>query len=84
MRGDYSFSDPPPGAVCCLSCGRVSIGMTIAETQAAVDRVNADLRPGERPVGLSYFRCCPAPRFRPAVRGDIPDGATIGTVLAEG
>ncbi len=83
MRGAHSFSDPPPGSVCCLSCGRVSIGMTRAEAEAAVDRVNAQLRPGERPVGLAYFRCCHAPRFRPAVRGEVPDGATIGTVLAE-
>ncbi|MEQ4599963.1 MAG: hypothetical protein ABN488_19595 [Methylobacteriaceae bacterium] len=67
-----------------MACGRVSMGMTRAEAEAAVDRVNADLQPGERPVGLAYFRCCPAPRYRPAQLGDVPDGATIVSVLAEG
>ncbi|AMB45083.1 hypothetical protein [Methylobacterium sp. AMS5] len=84
MRGSNSFSDPPPGAVYCLSCSRVSMGMARAETEAAVARMNAQLQPGEPVFGLAYFRCCPAPRYRPAVRGDIPDGATIGPVLAEG
>ncbi|MBE7197151.1 MAG: hypothetical protein INR70_05025 [Parafilimonas terrae] len=83
MRGDYTFSEPPPGAVCCLSCGRVSIGMTRAEAEAAVARVNAGLAPGEPAIGLSYFRCCRSPRYRPARIGDVPDGATITRVLAE-
>lgn len=84
MRGDHTFSDPMPGAVTCLACGRVSMGLTLAETQAAVASVNAQRGPGEVPVGLSYFRCCPTPRYRPARVGDVPDGATIGAVLAEG
>lgn len=84
MREDYSFSDPMPGSVCCLRCGRVSMGMTLAETQAAVASVNAQRRPGAPPVGLAYFRCCPAPRYRPARIGDVPDGCTISGVLAEG
>lgn len=83
MRGDFTFSEPPPGSVCCMSCGRVSMGMTRAEAEAAVARVNAGLAPGEPPVGLSYFRCCGSPRFRPARIGDIPDGANYGSVLAE-
>lgn len=84
MRGSYSFSEPPPGSVCCMACGRVSIGMTRSEAEAAVDRVNAGLAPGEPAVGVSYFRCCRTPRFRPARIGDVPDGATITRVLAEG
>ncbi len=84
MRGDHAFSEPAPGAVCCLSCGRVSMGLTLAETQAAVASVNAQRRLGEAPVGLDYFRCCPAPRYRAARIGDVPDGCTIGSVLAEG
>lgn len=84
MRGDHSYSEPAPGAVTYLSCGRVSMGMTLAETQAAVASVDAQIRPGETPIGLAYFRCCPAPRYRPARLGDIPDGATIGPVLAQG
>ncbi|GJE52700.1 hypothetical protein GOFOIKOB_5774 [Methylobacterium tardum] len=83
MRGDYAYSEPPPGAVTCLACGRVSIGMTFAETKAAVASVNAQLGPGEPPIGLTYFRCCGRPRFRPARIGDVPDGATITRVLAE-
>lgn len=84
MRGSHSYSEPAPGAVCCLSCGRVSMGMTRAETEAAVASVNAQLRPGETPIGLTYFRCCPRARYRHARIGDVPDGATIGPVLAEG
>lgn len=84
MRGTYPFSEPPPGAITCLSCGRVSMGMTRAEAQAAVDRVNAGLAPGEPAIGLDYFTCCRTPRFRPARIGDIPDGASYGSVLAEG
>lgn len=84
MQGPHSFSEPAPGAVTCLSCGRVSMGMTRAETEAAVASANAYRRPGEPPIGLSYFRCCPAPRYRPARIGDVPDGATISGVLAEG
>ncbi len=26
MRGSYPFSEPPAGSVCCMTCGRVSIG----------------------------------------------------------
>ncbi|SDM57135.1 hypothetical protein SAMN05216360_102474 [Methylobacterium phyllostachyos] len=84
MRGDHSFSEPPAGSVTCMSCGRVSMGMTRAEAEAAAARVNAGLRPGEHPVEVSYFRCCRAPRYRPARIGDIPDGASYGSVLAEG
>ncbi|SFM84875.1 hypothetical protein [Methylobacterium pseudosasicola] len=84
MRGDYSYSDPIPGAVCCLSCGRVSMGMTWSQTEAAVASVNAQRRPGEPPIGPAYFRCCPTPRYRPAVIGDVPDGCTISGVLTEG
>lgn len=84
MRGSYPFSEPPAGSVCCMTCGRVSIGMTRAEAQAAVARVNAGLAPGEPLIAVSYFRCCGAPRFRPARIGDIPDGASYGSVLAEG
>jgi|GEM_PF-2951795 len=84
MRGPHSYSEPAPGAVTCLRCGRVSMGMTLAQTQAAVASANAQLRPGETPIGVSYFRCCPAPRYRSARIGDVPDGCTIGAVLAEG
>lgn len=84
MRGDHAFSEPAPGAVTCLRCGRVSMGMTLAETQAAVASANAHHRVWEAPVGLAYFRCCPAPQYRPAVIGDVPDGCTISGVLAEG
>ncbi len=84
MRGSYYYSEPMPGAVCCLNCGRVSMAMTLAQTEAAVASANAHRRPEEAPVGLTYFRCCPAPRFRPARIGDVPDGATISGVLAEG
>ncbi len=84
MRGSYTYSEPPAGAVTCLSCGRVSIGMTRAEAEAAVDRVNAGLAPGEAAIGVSYFRCCRTPRYRPSRIGDVPDGATITRVLAEG
>ena len=83
MRGHFTFSEPPPGAVCCLSCGRVSIGMTRAEAEAAVARVNAGLAPGEAPIGVAYFRCCRTPRFRLARIGDVPDGATITRVVVE-
>ncbi|QGY03180.1 hypothetical protein MMSR116_15775 [Methylobacterium mesophilicum SR1.6/6] len=84
MWGDHSYSEPPAGAVTCLSCGLVSIGMTRAETEARVARVNSRLLPGEEPIGLDYFTCCRAPRYRPARIGDVPDGATMGYVLAEG
>lgn len=84
MRGPHSYSEPSPGAVTCIACSRVSMGMTRVETEAAVASANAQLRPGEDPVGLDYFRCCPAPRYRPARVGDVPDGCTIRLVLAEG
>lgn len=84
MRGDHSYSEPMPGTVTCLACGRVSMGMTLAETRAAVESANADLRPGQSPIGIEYFRCCPRPRYRPARIEDVPDGATISGVLAEG
>ncbi len=84
MRGEYPYSEPPAGAVTCLHCGRVSIGMTLAETEAAVAAMNAHLRPGEPRVGVDYFRCCRRPRYRLARLGDVPDGATISAVLFEG
>ncbi len=84
MRGSYDYSEPPPGAVTCMTCGRVSMGMSRAEAEAAVARVNAGLAPGEPPIGLAYFTCCRNPRYRPARIGDVPDGATITRVLAEG
>lgn len=83
MRGSHTYSEPMPGTVCCVSCGRVSMGMTLAETEAAVASANAALRPGERPITVDYFRCCRSPRYRPARIGDVPDGATIGPVLVE-
>ncbi len=84
MRGSHTFSKPMPGAVSCLSCGPVSLGMTLAETEVAVTSANAQLQPGESPIGLSDLRCYPRPRYRLAVLGDVPDGATIGPALAEG
>ncbi|ACS39418.1 hypothetical protein [Methylorubrum extorquens] len=86
MRGGYSYSEPPPGAVTCRTCGRMNIGISRAEAERRVVEANAHRRPGDRrpPVTVDYYRCCARPRLRPARLGDCPDGSTYGSVLCEG
>lgn len=86
MPGGYTYSAPPPGAVTCLTCGRMSIGISRAEAERRVVEANASRRPGDPrpPIDVGYFSCCMRPRYRPARLGDLPDGATYGSVLCEG
>ncbi|ACB78267.1 hypothetical protein Mpop_0072 [Methylorubrum populi BJ001] len=86
MRGGYTYSEPPPGAVTCRTCGRMNIGISRAEAERRVAEANAARRPGtpRPPIDVAYFRCCVRPRLRPARLGDIPDGSTFGAVLCEG
>lgn len=86
MPGGYSYSEPPPGAVTCRTCGRMSIAISRIEAERRVVEANAARRPGDSrpPITTSYFLCCARPRLRPARLGDIPDGATYGSVLCEG
>lgn len=86
MRGGYSYSEPPPGAVTCRTCGRMNIGISGAEAERRVGEANAARRPGDPrpPIDVAYFRCCVRPRLRPARLGDCPDGSTYRSVLCEG
>lgn len=84
--GGYSYSEPPEGAVTCRTCGRTNVAISRAEAERRVAEANANRRPGDPrpPIDVSYFACCMRPRYRPARLGDIPDGATYGSVLCEG
>ena len=86
MMGGFTYSDPPPGAVTCRTCGRMAIGISRAEAEQRVAEANANRRPGDdRPlVTIDYFRCCMRPRHRPARLRDCPDGAMYGSVVCEG
>lgn len=86
MMAGYSYSEPPPGAVTCLTCGRMSNAISRAEAERRAAEANAHRRPGDTwpPITLAYFSCCLRPRYRAARLGDIPDGATYGSVLCEG
>lgn len=86
MTGGYSYSEPPPGAVTCLTCGRMSIGISREEAERRVAEANAHRRPGDTrpPIAVAYFSCCLRPRYRAARIGDCPDGATYGSVVCQG
>ncbi len=85
MRGGYTYSEPPEGAVTCMTCGRMAIGISRAEAERRVEAANANRRPGDArpPITVAYFSCCMRPRYRPARLGDCPDGATYSSVLCE-
>ena len=85
MGGGYSYSEPPPGAVTCRTCGRMNLAITRAGAERAVSEVNAERQPGDSrpPITVAYFACCVRPRFWRARLGDCPDGATYGSVLCE-
>ena len=85
MGVGYSYSEPPQGAVTCLTCGRMNLGITRAEAERLVAEVNAAQKPEDTrsPIDTGYFSCCVRPRFRRARIGDIPDGATYASVMCE-
>jgi hypothetical protein len=85
MRGGYTYSEPPPGAVTCLTCGRMNLAIDRAEAERRVAEVNATRRPGDSrpPIDVGYFACCVRPRFRRARLGDCPDGSSYASVLCE-
>lgn len=85
MRAAYTYSEPPEGAVTCLTCGRLNLAIDRAEAEHRVAAANAAWRLGDPrpPIDLAYFSCCTRPRYRPARLGDVPDGATYGSVLCE-
>lgn len=87
MKGAFTYSEPPPGAVTCRTCGRMSIGISRAEAERrVVEALGLRDREGGLfpPITVDYFRCCARPRLRPARIGDCPDGVTYGSVLCEG
>lgn len=85
MRGGYSYSEPPEGAVTCRTCGRMNLAISSGEAERRVAEVNAARLPGDSrpPITVSYFECCVRPMFRRARLGDCPDGATYASVLCE-
>lgn len=86
MMGGYSYSEPPAGAVTCRTCGRMNLAISRVEAERRATEANAARRPGDPrpPVTVDYYRCCLRPRYRAARLGDIPDGASYGSVLCEG
>ena len=68
MRGGYSYSEPPAGAVTCLTCGRMNLSISLAEAERRVPEANAARRSGDArpPLTVDYYRCCVRPRLRPA------------------
>ncbi|GJD54989.1 hypothetical protein MTDSW087_01675 [Methylobacterium dankookense] len=85
MRGSYTYSEPPAGAVTCRTCGRMNLAISRNEAERRAAEANAHRRPGDPrpPVTVAYFSCCMRPRYRPARLGDCPDGATYSSVLCE-
>ncbi|AWB22544.1 hypothetical protein DA075_17860 [Methylobacterium currus] len=85
MKPGYSYSEPPAGAVTCLTCRRMNLAITRQEAERRAAEANACRRLGDPrpPVTIDYWACCVRPRFRRARLGDCPDGSTYGAVVCE-